>query len=205
VVSQWHFSVSTIQQDADNRLSPIHQFPLNFRSLLRRDGVLLRVNVICRDTICTALIVDIGSHRDAALRRLRPDDLRSEHAPNQEAAGSQGGKRVRAVAAILLHVRGGDEPIALQRPARIVVGRLEAASAGEEPDLDLTPFGAPDKGVSRRHALIDTLEATPTLVDMGSSNGTFVNGQKLTPNQPCALHDGDEIRLGKLVARIYVK
>jgi pSer/pThr/pTyr-binding forkhead associated (FHA) protein len=37
---------------------------------------------------------------------------------------------------------------------------------------------------------------------MGSSNGTFVNGQRLFSEQPNILIEGDEIRLGNLVATI---
>jgi len=40
---------------------------------------------------------------------------------------------------------------------------------------------------------------------VGSSNGTFLNGQRLVPNQPRVLRDGDEVRFGKLVAHIYFK
>ncbi|NER45808.1 MAG: FHA domain-containing protein [Symploca sp. SIO1A3] len=34
------------------------------------------------------------------------------------------------------------------------------------------------------------------LVDLGSSNGTFVNGQRLAPHQPCLLNTGHIIRIG---------
>jgi pSer/pThr/pTyr-binding forkhead associated (FHA) protein len=59
--------------------------------------------------------------------------------------------------------------------------------------------------VSRVHAAIERSEDTLTLIDMRSSNGTLLNGQKLVPDQPRVLRDGDEVRLGKLVAHIYFK
>ncbi|MCS7071755.1 MAG: FHA domain-containing protein, partial [Anaerolinea sp.] len=62
-----------------------------------------------------------------------------------------------------------------------------------------------EKGVSRLHAAICRQDETLTIVDMGSSNGTHLNGQRLIPDQPRVLRDGDEIRLGKLVAHIYFK
>ncbi|MBE9127783.1 MULTISPECIES: FHA domain-containing protein [unclassified Coleofasciculus] len=34
------------------------------------------------------------------------------------------------------------------------------------------------------------------VIDVGSSNGTFVNGERLAPNQPCWLNSGDVIRVG---------
>ena len=53
--------------------------------------------------------------------------------------------------------------------------------------------------------MFERSEGTLTIVDMGSSNGTHLNGQKLMPHQPRVLRDGDEIRFGKLIAKIYFK
>jgi pSer/pThr/pTyr-binding forkhead associated (FHA) protein len=69
----------------------------------------------------------------------------------------------------------------------------------------MAPFGAAEQGVSRRHAIIRRGENTLTLIDLGSTNGTHLNGQRLTPNQPRVLRDGDEIRMGRLVFHIYFK
>jgi predicted component of type VI protein secretion system len=72
------------------------------------------------------------------------------------------------------------------------------------PDVDLTPFAGYRMGVSRRHIVIRQSEDTRLdILDLGSSNGTYVNGQKLTPNQPQRLRDGDELRLGQMVMRIF--
>jgi DNA-binding winged helix-turn-helix (wHTH) protein len=49
-------------------------------------------------------------------------------------------------------------------------------------------------GVSRRHALIVVTASQVTIEDLGSSNGTFVAGRRLTAAQ--ALTDGDAIELG---------
>jgi class 3 adenylate cyclase len=52
----------------------------------------------------------------------------------------------------------------------------------------------PDDKVSRRHAMVHTQgESEFWLVDLGSANGTYVNGRRVT--QPCRLSDGDEIRI----------
>ncbi|RMG88346.1 MAG: FHA domain-containing protein, partial [Chloroflexi bacterium] len=39
--------------------------------------------------------------------------------------------------------------------------------------------------------------------DLGAKNGTFLNGQKLVPEQPRVLRDGDEIRLGRLILEVH--
>jgi hypothetical protein len=107
-------------------------------------------------------------------------------------------------ASIIIHVRDASEPVILQPAKRTVLGRSDVTST-QKPDLDLTPYGALEKGVSRIHAAIYRNEDTLTLVDMGSANGTHLNGQRLVPEQPRILRDGDEIRLGKLVAHVYFK
>ncbi len=52
-----------------------------------------------------------------------------------------------------------------------------------------------DEGVSRRHAAVDRIDGHMELRDLGSTNGTICNGQKLTG--PVVLRDGDRIRLGR--------
>ena len=49
-------------------------------------------------------------------------------------------------------------------------------------------------GVSRRHARIVLAEGGATIEDLGSSNGTFLRGQRVTA--PRELTDGDELELG---------
>lgn len=79
-----------------------------------------------------------------------------------------------------------------------VIGRSDAKSS-YIPDVDLAECDALEKGVSRRHAaLVRFKESTACLLDLDSSNGTFLNGDRLKPNQPYPLNDGDQIRLGTL-------
>jgi FHA domain len=107
-------------------------------------------------------------------------------------------------ASIIIHIRDASDPIVVRPAKRTVLGRLDSSS-NQKPDLDLTPYGALEKGVSRIHAVIARSDDTLTLIDMGSANGTHLNGQRLMPDQPRVLRDGDEIRLGKLVAHVYFK
>jgi pSer/pThr/pTyr-binding forkhead associated (FHA) protein/subtilisin family serine protease len=50
-----------------------------------------------------------------------------------------------------------------------------------------------DSLVSRKHARIELKGAVFTIIDLGSANGTFVNGQRI---RQAALRSGDEIRMG---------
>ena len=63
-----------------------------------------------------------------------------------------------------------------------VIGR------GDQANLRL-----PDVGISRRHARIDFDGAQVVLTDLGSTNGTSVNGQRVSA---VALNPGDMIQLG---------
>lgn len=105
---------------------------------------------------------------------------------------------------VIIHIRDSAEPITIHPAEEYLVGRQDSAS-GIAPDLDLTPYGALDKGVSRIHAALRRGDDVISIVDLDSANGTYLNGQRLAAHQPRLLRDGDEIRLGKLVLHIYFK
>jgi len=72
------------------------------------------------------------------------------------------------------------------RPGINVIGR------GAECDLRLD-----QPAVSRRHAEIRWDGQHCVLVDLNSTNGTFVNGEMLPPGAPRRLRPGDRVRLGR--------
>lgn len=72
------------------------------------------------------------------------------------------------------------------------------------PDIDLTPFGAYDSGVSRLHATI-SIGDTITVKDMGSINGTLLNGRKILPDSSQPLFDGDILSLGVLKIQVLIR
>jgi hypothetical protein len=82
----------------------------------------------------------------------------------------------------------------------IVVGREDAVS-NIYPDVDLTPHGGEEGGVSRMHARIFVENGQYMLEDENSTNFTFLNRQRLNGKTPTLLHDNDEIRLGRVLLR----
>lgn len=54
-----------------------------------------------------------------------------------------------------------------------------------------------DPFVSGRHAVFEAAAGTVSIADLGSTNGTFVNGQRLAANAPLVLDEGDEVGMGK--------
>lgn len=93
----------------------------------------------------------------------------------------------------------------MKSPARIVVQRgvqgerefeltLVQSTIGRSPDNDIP---IPDPEVSRRHAQIVQRGSGYAIVDLGSTNGTFVNDVRVTELTP--LQHGDLIRLGDAI------
>jgi pSer/pThr/pTyr-binding forkhead associated (FHA) protein len=73
------------------------------------------------------------------------------------------------------------------------------------PDIDLSPYQAYAAGVSRLHAVIKRDGNRILFIDLGSANGTYINGKRLAPNVEQVLNHGDIIALGKLKLQILVK
>ncbi len=84
----------------------------------------------------------------------------------------------------------------------MTLGRTSAVPGDPQPDVDLTEFGAADKGVSRQHARILRKRDLMYVEDLGSSNGTFLNGLPLMRNSLRVLRSGDEVQLGTLKLRV---
>lgn len=82
--------------------------------------------------------------------------------------------------------------------AEILLGREDPVS-GVFPDVDLTPHGGEEGGVSRRHAKVSVRGNQWLIEDLNSTNFTFVNNQKVNPGVPQPLNDGDQVRLGRVV------
>lgn len=98
-----------------------------------------------------------------------------------------------------IHVRDANALIEVAFKQELVLGRQIDDTV---PDVDLTPYDAQNLGVSRRHAKLTRESATVMVQDLGSLNGSFLNGQKLLPYQPRVLRNEDELILGRMVLRV---
>ena len=83
--------------------------------------------------------------------------------------------------------QGGEFPLRMNR--EIIIGRSS--------DLDMVLV---EDMVSRRHAKISSTDSEVYIQDMGSTNGTFVNGEKIAGR--ALLHEGDRILVGTSIIKV---
>jgi pSer/pThr/pTyr-binding forkhead associated (FHA) protein len=102
---------------------------------------------------------------------------------------------------IVLLVRGIPESVKLAEDRPVIVGRVDLTT-GYKPNLDLTPYDAHKRGVSRGHVRLHLQDQHLFLTDLASANGTFISGKRLPPNEPVMLRDGDEVVLGGLAVKV---
>ncbi len=117
------------------------------------------------------------------------------------------------------------DPTPIEPPERVTIPTLTVLSSGRKidlsdialiflgrcdtkhhiyPHLDLTRDEGMSYGVSRQHACIHQNDAGLHVEDMDSTNGTFLNGQRLSPFKVYPLHNGDVLQLGKLEVKVQV-
>jgi pSer/pThr/pTyr-binding forkhead associated (FHA) protein len=98
-----------------------------------------------------------------------------------------------------LELAGSGNVINLPNKDEILIGREDPLSDPPIfPDVDLTPYGGEEGGVSRRHARILRRDNDYLVEDLQSTNYTKLNGQRLAPRQPALLVDGSRVDFGKV-------
>jgi pSer/pThr/pTyr-binding forkhead associated (FHA) protein len=151
-----------------------------------------------------AILYDLGSvngtyvngQRVAGAQPLNPGDIikigntelsyqPGGMAPPTAPYGAPAGPQAPGFSAWITIVQGTGQPptLDLQRKPYITLGR--------DPTSDMVI--AADSQVSRLHAQIRAVAGGYEIIDMGSANGLFVNGQQV---QSAVLRPGDRIRLG---------
>jgi pSer/pThr/pTyr-binding forkhead associated (FHA) protein len=82
---------------------------------------------------------------------------------------------------------------------RIIIGRKDP---GQTPDVDLTPYGGIEQGVSRQHAMITLRQGRYYIEDLKAINETLLNSSRLFPGQLYRLRNGDLLQFGTLVVKV---
>lgn len=84
----------------------------------------------------------------------------------------------------------------------IIIGRTADEDEQTQVNLDLSGFGGYQNGVSRQHAAITRHEGSLYIEDLGSTNGTRINGFQLTAKRKYRVRDGDEVEFARIRALI---
>ena len=97
-----------------------------------------------------------------------------------------------------------------ERISWILSGQLSDDQPVRHLPIDSSPFvvgrqteaslSIPSATVSRRHAELEMVDQQLVLRDLGSTNGTSVNGIRI--EESCAVHHGDLIQFGQVVFRV---
>jgi CRP-like cAMP-binding protein len=89
----------------------------------------------------------------------------------------------------------GGEEFFLSNEDETTVGRIDPVT-GIRPDVDLAQLDN-QRSVSRRHSKITRSGSSFSVVEeIGTMNGTFVNGVRIQTGQPVTIKDGDRLRFG---------
>ncbi len=112
---------------------------------------------------------------------------------------------------LILQIKDKDSQMVISPRKPIILGRASSTDESaiiKDPEItlvDFFPYDGLTAGVSRRHAQVICNGQLVMVTDLGSTNGTRINGMKLDPHTPRLLREGDELQLGKmtLLARFY--
>lgn len=102
---------------------------------------------------------------------------------------------------IIFVIRGIVERVVIPKDGSITIGRSDPRTRTRV-DLDLTPYGALDRGVSREHVRMHIEDGKLYVTDLGSTNGTFLASTRLEAHTPTVLRKGDELLLGRLPIQV---
>ncbi len=139
-------------------------------------------------------------HEETKTIPAKPGDKSEPVSPAQTSGARASGNSV----GLSLKIVSSGQVIPLSGQNEFTLGRI---TEGQPilPDIDLSPYEGYAEGVSRLHAAIRITERGVMIVDLGSSNGTRINGQKIVPNVNYPLKDGDIIALGRIKMQISIR
>ena len=88
---------------------------------------------------------------------------------------------------------------------KFVLGRSVHSQPGSVLDLDLHKYNGFEYGVSRKHAMLRLVDKGIQIVDLNSSNRTYIDGEEIYPWNEYDIDRKSVIRLGKLRIRVYLE
>ena len=99
----------------------------------------------------------------------------------------------------------GSKTAPLNRGFQIVGQAVIGRDDGESKvDIDLTEFGPEVRGVSRRHAEFKVRDGVLYVVDLGSSNGTYLKGRRIEAGRATEVPNGSVLSFGALHVQVQI-
>lgn len=151
---------------------------------------------------CGAQLILLEPLSTQALYRSHSDNLQVENAQSASKPQTPPQLSAQDISVTLHMVESGDD-LPLAGRNEYTLGRV-AEGQPILPDVDLSGYDAYAQGVSRLHSSLKVSPQRITVIDLGSSNGTRVNGQKIAPNADYPINNGDIVALGKLQIQVLV-
>lgn len=155
---------------------------------------------------CGARLISLDYLTTQSIKKTNTDNLEdggvnvlTEDTSQEELLGKQS-----ITADLALYLLDAKQTLQMAGRNEYTLGRV-ADGQPILPDVDLSPFDAYAQGVSRLHAAIKINKNRVAIMDLGSSNGTRVNGQKIVPHVDYPINHNDQIALGKLRIQILIK
>lgn len=116
-----------------------------------------------------------------------------------ELEDQDGTASLRNYSEVLLLIGGAICRIMIRDNQTYFLGRFPSAV---EDQVDLNPYGALQYGVSRVHAKLMMSNEQLSIMDLESTNGTYLHRRRLKPNEPSLLRKGDELLLARMRIQI---
>ena len=114
-----------------------------------------------------------------------------------------GDLQTKALKQITFEVEGWSHTVELKGVISILIGRGIVMSSHEgEVTVDFLELSGHEKGVSRKHAMIAIEGPAAFVVDLDSTNGTYLNGVRLPAQQQHRVRTGDVLSLGVMDVRL---
>jgi len=151
---------------------------------------------------CYELLVSIPTDGTATLA-FAPGTDSSNMKPPATSLASEAPVSPKEPNTVVLHFGAQLEPLVLRINNEAILGR-ESTRRTARFRVDLGPYGALEKGVSRMHILLRRTDNGLIIEDMGSSNGSWLNGVRLNPYVATPVKSGDRVRLSKLELEITI-
>ena len=101
---------------------------------------------------------------------------------------------------IAIYAEGMSKPAYLHFERELVLGRkgMDVDGTPNGSMLNLSELGGYQMGISRRHAMIRRTERGYEIIDLASTNGSWLNDERLVPNKSYPLSSGSQLQFGRM-------